>query len=132
MFAAAFGIFLLAVLSRLLAAIRRGADQAWARRTAELLAERYGTTTHRAVLLPELAMEQSSSASSVSDEKQVALPASGLLVPRPHGLSYRTSAPFIAAHDIPRGLMTALQQGIAYFLMLAGAQLPRYSIAYRS
>jgi copper transporter 1 len=109
-FAACLGLFLLAYFSRLLGAFRRGCDRAWAQRAAEVLAARYGTRLQRAFI---------ADAESDEGEKLVASPASGFLVPRPHGLSYRSSAPFIAAHDVPRGILQGLQTGISLFIMLA-------------
>lgn len=121
-FAACLGLFLLALFSRLLGALRRGCDRAWSRRSAELLAIRYGTTLQQAFIVPELRREDTPGEEGEGEKKpSMALASSGVLVPRTHGLSFRSSAPFIAAHDVPRGVLSAFQAFLGFMLMLAGA-----------
>ncbi|EFI28582.1 copper transporter [Coprinopsis cinerea okayama7 len=113
---ACIGLFLLAIIERWLTAIRAVFEHHWQQR-ALLLSSRYSEGT------------SSLSSSSRTDGKS--LDESGSVKMREEGgpttqippvlprLRLRTIPPFVASHDIPRGILHAFQAALGYLLMLA-------------
>jgi len=114
-FAASLGLFLLAVFSRLLGAVRRAAEAGWRQRAFNLLEGTYGATSNP---LNSSRPRRESSTSTDSDNKATDSPIHRAHRWGPQGSS-RFAGPFIPAHDIPRGVLQAFQSAISYFLMLA-------------
>ena len=124
-FGACVGLFLLAVVSRVLAVISAGAAQAW---SDSLVLER---EAHLALLLASANSASATSAdkafaSSSSDESPDRSPhtlarskearlATGRAVPAAAG----GAPPFRLAHDLPRGVLFALVAFVNYLLMLS-------------
>ncbi|KAH8926942.1 hypothetical protein BT69DRAFT_1258702 [Atractiella rhizophila] len=113
-FASAFGLALLAVFSRLLSAVRTQLDHQWAvkGRVMRLQAIEASSGRASAVGLIDGAATQRKSAGSASVDSTTSDSREKTRAPS-------RLTPFIAAHDIPRGLLQILQSGIGYLLMLA-------------
>ncbi|KAI5481454.1 protein of ctr copper transporter family [Pseudohyphozyma bogoriensis] len=93
-FGACVGLFFLAILSRLLAALRSSAEIGWANALSLYC-------TEERLFVPTL---------TKSDDKAL---------PKPTHKPRHRSPPFISAIDVPRGILFAFQSFVGYLLMLA-------------
>ncbi|KDQ30566.1 hypothetical protein PLEOSDRAFT_1088433 [Pleurotus ostreatus PC15] len=105
---ACIGLFILAIIDRWMAAVRRLMEAYWRRRALLVTAER--------TQAPLLAGDAKDDAFASVE----AAPAPQELSSRSRHLRVRrTIAPFIAMHDLPRGALFAIQSLLMYTLMLA-------------
>ena len=105
-FGACVGLFFLASISRLLAAIRRSADVSW---RIAALARRQAVYAATALDTPSLT--KAASAGYVESQ-------SSSVVVTPQRVA-AAAPPFVAGYDIPRGVIQMVQAFISYLLMLA-------------
>ncbi|KAH9819704.1 Ctr copper transporter [Melampsora americana] len=91
-FAACLGLFGLAILSKLLGALRHQAHLAW----SKLQWEELNTN--------DQSLDKSDKPDTVTESLKKGC---------------RRTGPWTAEHDIPRGILAALHSGLDYFLMLA-------------
>ena len=105
-FGACVGLFFIAAISRLLAAIRRSADVSW---RIAALARRQAVYAATALDTPSLT--KAASAGYVESQ-------SSSVVVTPQRVA-AAAPPFVAGYDIPRGIMQMVQAFMSYLLMLA-------------
>jgi solute carrier family 31 (copper transporter), member 1 len=128
---ACIGLFLLGMLDRWLAAMRRLMETWWGQRwvlvsrfTSTLMLNSHSDQSRVDVILSKRFIPLNRSASSQekgSPDDSVAIEVthqSPAPQPRAPVLSLRNAAPFIPAHDFARGAMMIFQTGITYALML--------------
>lgn len=108
---ACIGLFLIGILDRWLSAMRSSFEAHWKHR-AMLLSSRYSTTSQE-LSRSSTPSEKAKASVSVEEEARDRIPS---LVPK---LRPRTIPPFVASHDIPRGILHAFQSAIGFLLMLA-------------
>ncbi|CAA7264701.1 unnamed protein product [Cyclocybe aegerita] len=129
---ACIGLVLLALLERWLAATRSVFDAHWQRRAQAMAAARDGCISSDAQKNPNSERDSATKSLVTGDasireaerERSEESPNSNLVTVRSR---LRTITPFIAAHDIPRGALYALQMLLGYGLMLA---VMTYQAAY--
>ncbi|TFK37212.1 Ctr copper transporter family-domain-containing protein [Crucibulum laeve] len=115
---ACVGLFLMGIGERLIAAMRRGMESVWNGRAQREWADRMN--------------RPSTSGSAANEEKpplkSTTVPAS---VARQNSITrtitMRTVSPFIASHDITRGVLHALQTALGFSFMLA---VMTYNVAF--
>ncbi|TFK17025.1 hypothetical protein FA15DRAFT_676376 [Coprinopsis marcescibilis] len=114
------GLFFFSVFERSAAAARVVLDEHWKHRALALAARNSRTSDDSAYQTRSLEKQASSpSLQQPNDESITEVPREAMTLLVRHRIPRRTIPPFVASHDIPRGVLHAFQSALGYILMLA-------------